>query len=70
MPQLEKRKKTTVEIPESILKNALRVSGKSINETISLGLRLVAAQDAFDELLKHQGSYKSTLKLKALRADR
>jgi hypothetical protein len=70
MPHLEKRKKTTVEIPESILKDALRVSGKSINETVSLGLRLVAAQDTFDELLKLRGSYKSGLKLKTLRADR
>ncbi|MBN8554151.1 MAG: hypothetical protein J0L93_01795 [Deltaproteobacteria bacterium] len=68
--QIEIRKKTTVEIPESLLREALRISGKSINETVSLGLRLVAAREASEDLLSMFGTYKSTFNFKKLRDDK
>ena len=66
----EIRKKTTVEIPEILLREALRVSGKSINETVSLGLKLVAAREASEDLLSMYGSYKSKFNFKKLRDDK
>ena len=70
MPKPIRKKKTTVELPEPLLKEALEVSGKPLNETIIMGLRLVAARKAFDSLLAMRGKYKSQLDLDELRQDR
>ncbi len=70
MKAAEKRKKTTVEISESLLNRALKVSGKSINETVALGLRLVSAKEAYDRLLELRGTYRSKMNIGKLREDR
>lgn len=64
-----KKKKTTVELPESLLKEALAVTGKSLNETIVMGLRLIAAKQAFDGLRSMRGRYKAKQSLDDLRGD-
>lgn len=69
MAKPERKRKTTVELPEALLKEALEVTGKPINETIALGLRLVAARKAFDRLRARRGKYRSKLDLAALRDD-
>jgi hypothetical protein len=64
-----KKKKTTVELPEVILRDALEVSGKSLNETVVMGLRLIAAQKSFADLRSMRGKYKSKLNVAEMRDD-
>ena len=69
MAVAQHKKKTTVELPEVLLKEALAVSGKSINETIVMGLKLIAARRSFERLRAQRGKFKSGLDLNRLRSD-
>lgn len=62
--------KITVHVPEELLRNARRSTGRGITETVREGLRLVAARRAYAGLRKLRGQAKVKLDLEALREDR
>lgn len=68
-PKKEKLTKTTVMLPESLLKEAQQVSGLGITPTLRMALELLSAKKRFSELLALKGTYKSKLNLKDLRED-
>jgi hypothetical protein len=63
-------RKVTVHLPEELLARAQQSTGKGVTETIRDGLRLVAAGDAYRELLRLKGKVKFSVNLKRLREDR
>lgn len=71
MPTLKIPKtKHTVEIPDTLLKDALKTTKTSIAETIRLGLKILSAQSAYRKLLQFQGKFNLKLNMKELRKDR
>lgn len=65
----EKLTKITAVLPEALLERAQDVTGSGITQTIRLGLELVAARKAYDEIREARGTYKSALDLDELRRD-
>jgi len=63
-------RKLTVMIPEELINDAVKESGKNITDTIKEGLEMVRAKNAFRGLLKKRGKEKIKLDVKALRDDR
>ena len=63
-------KKVTVHIPSDLLARARKRTGAGVTETIRRGLRLVAAEDAFDGLRRLRGKVKFSIDLDELRSDR
>ena len=63
-------RKVTVHLPDDLLARAQRTTGKGVTETIRDGLRLVAAGDAYRELLRLRGKVKFSVGLKRLKEDR
>lgn len=57
MRATEKIQKVTVNLPADLLKRAQGLSGKGITETLRMGLELVAATEAYEELRKMKGKY-------------
>ena len=62
--------KVTVELPADLLDRARKTTGEGITGTIRLGLQLVAAMRAQDELRALRGKVKFSLDLAASRQDR
>ena len=67
---METPKKITIQIPESLLKQAQKATGLGITPTIRQGLQLVAPGRAYGKLRQLRGKIKFSLDLKALRKDR
>jgi hypothetical protein len=63
-------RKVTVHLPEDLLKRAQASTGKGLTDTIRDGLTLVAAGDAYRELLRLRGKVRFSVNLKRLREDR
>jgi hypothetical protein len=63
-------RKITVEVPEDVLKKAQAFTGDGITQTVTAGLRRLAAIRAQQELRKLRGSFRFTLNLAELRDDR
>jgi hypothetical protein len=63
-------KKITVMLPEGLLNRALKATGEGITPTLRKGLELVAAKEAYLELLKLKGKFDLKIDLKELRKDR
>ncbi len=63
-------KKITVHISEELLEKAQAFTKEGITDTIRLGLKLVAASQAYEDLRTHKGRVKFSLNLKKLREDR
>ena len=63
-------RKVTVHLPEDLLARAQHSSGKGVTETIRDGLRLVAAGEAYRELLRLRGKVKFSVSVKKLKEDR
>lgn len=63
-------KKITVHVPEKLLDQAQLSTGQGITETVRLGLQLVAASRAYEELRNLRGKVKLSLALRKLREDR
>jgi len=64
-----KKKKITLEVPDTILKRATAVTGLGITPTIRKGLELVAASGAYVNLRTLKGKIKFSVKLSELRED-
>lgn len=67
---MRRRRKITVEVPEQLLKRAQKQSGEGVTETVRQGLELLAAAEAYDQLLKLRGSVKFSIDLETIRNDR
>jgi len=63
-------RKVTVHIEDDLLRRAQRASKAGVTETIRKGLQLLAARDAYDQLLKMEGKLKVSSNLDELREDR
>lgn len=67
---MQTARKITVQLPEELLEQALKSTGRGITSTIRQGLELVAAGRAFDKLRRLKGKVKLSVNLKRLREDR
>lgn len=67
---MQTARKITVQLPEELLEQALKSTGRGITSTIRQGLELVAAGRAFDKLRRLKGKVKFSVNLKRLREDR
>lgn len=67
MKAMAKRQKVTVNLPADLLKQAKKSTGKGITETIREGLKLVAAQEAYKELIKLKGKFPDMMSYKELK---
>jgi hypothetical protein len=63
-------RKITVEIPPDLLERAQRASGRSITQTVLIGLQLVAASEAYARLRRLRGKFQFQLTSEELKADR
>jgi len=63
-------RKITVLVPGELLDKAQRAARAGISETVRKGLKLLAANDAYDQLLEMRGRVKFSVDLNELRGDR
>ena len=61
--------KITVNVPESVLADALAVTGEGITQTVREGLERVARSRVYKQLGRMHGSSKIDLDIEALRED-
>jgi hypothetical protein len=62
-----KRKRVTANLPEELLEEAMRATGKGITVTLVEGLELVARRRAYQKLLALKGKLDLELDLDRLR---
>ena len=67
---MEAHRKITVLIHRELLAKAQKAARAGISETVRKGLELLAANDAYDRLLKMRGKGKFSVALSELRDDR
>jgi post-segregation antitoxin (ccd killing protein) len=67
---METEQKITVHVSKDLLARARRASGAGVSETVRKGLELLAARDAYDQLLRLEGKLKISMDLDELRKDR
>jgi len=65
----ERMRKLTILIPEKLLAKARRVSKSGITPTVRKGLELLAAQEAYERLLKMRGKGGFSMTWQELRGD-
>lgn len=63
-------KKITVHVPEDLLDKAQKSTGQGITETIRLGLQLLAASHAYEQLRALKGKVKFSISIDKMREDR
>ncbi len=68
--EMAEAKKITIQIPEDLLKNAMKFTREGITPTIRRGLELLAASQAYEELRKWRGKVKFSLSLDELRGNK
>ncbi len=68
-PMIEQTK-TTVQVPRELLTKARESTGKGITATVLQGLRLLAAQEAYQKLRNLKGKVQFSLQVDQLREDR
>lgn len=68
-PVGERRKKLTVFVPVDVLESALASSGENIAETVTTGLRMVAAAHAYTRLRALRGKVPTSIDIGVLRDD-
>ena len=67
---MAKLKKITVQVPESDLARAQKLTGEGVTETVRAALKKLASIQAQQELSKLRGTVKFSLTLDELRYDR
>jgi len=67
---MKSAKKITVHIQEDLLDKAQKSTGQGITETVRLGLQLVAASRAYEQLRSLRGKVKFSVSIDKLREDR
>jgi hypothetical protein len=63
-------RKITVEVPGEVLESAQAFTGEGVTETVRAALKKLASMQAQRELLKLRGTFKFSIDLDELRADR
>jgi hypothetical protein len=63
-------RKITVLVRSDLLRRAQKAARAGISETVRKGLELLAASDAYDQLLNMRGKVKFSVDLSELRNDR
>jgi hypothetical protein len=63
-------RKITVHVRGDLLERAQKASRAGVSETVRKGLELLAASEAYDQLLKMRGKVKFSIDLNELRKDR
>jgi hypothetical protein len=63
-------RKITVHVDRALLTGAQKATRGSISETVRKGLEVLAANEAYDQLLKLRGRVKFSVDLSRLRADK
>jgi hypothetical protein len=67
---MKQLKKLTVLLPDELVRAATKATRQGITPTLRLGLKLVAAKDAYETLRGLRGKAKLGLSWKQLRRDR
>jgi hypothetical protein len=67
---MERARKITVEVPAELLDKAQRASGTGITQTVRAGLQLMAASEAYAQLLKFRGKVRFSRSVAELKDDR
>jgi hypothetical protein len=67
---MEKARKSTVEVPQELLEEAQRASGTGITQTVRTGLQLVAASRTYARLRQLRGRVRFSRTLAELKGDR
>lgn len=62
--------KITAHVPAALLRRAQAATGKGVTETVRLGLDLLAAAKAAEELRRRRGTLRLEIDLAELRRDR
>ena len=62
--------KITIHVDRELLAKAQKATRGGISETVRKGLELLAASEAYDQLLKMRGKVKFSVNLDELREDR
>ena len=65
----EQTQKLTVIVPKDLLRRARRATKSGATPTVRKGLELLAARDAYDQLLKMRGRVKFSLTWQEMRGD-
>jgi len=63
-------RKITVEVPEELLTRAQKSTRAGVTATVRRGLELVAAGQAYEDLLRLKGKVRFSVDAKRLREDR
>ena len=63
-------RKYTIELEESLVKSAVKATGKSFTDTVRQGLKILASTEAYRELSKLRGTVDLALDVKELRKDK
>ena len=63
-------RKVTVELPSGLLEKAQEASGTGITQTIRLGLQIVAASKAYEEIRRLRGKVRFSHTWQELKDDR
>ncbi|MDZ4676507.1 MAG: hypothetical protein SGI74_03270 [Oligoflexia bacterium] len=64
---MKANKKYTLELEESLVKSAVKATGKSFTDTVRQGLKILASTEAYRELSKMRGTVDLELDVKAMR---
>jgi hypothetical protein len=67
---MAKARKITVEVPDELLKKAQRASGSGVTQTVRAGLQLMAASEAYAQLLQLRGKVRFSRSWQELKQDR
>lgn len=67
---MKAERKITVHVDRELLAKAQKATSAGVSETVRKGLELLAASEAYDQLLKMRGKMKFSIKLNELREDR
>lgn len=67
---MAKARKITVEVPAELLERAQRASGAGVTQTVRAGLQLMAASEAYAQLLRFRGKVRFSRSVKELKDDR
>lgn len=63
-------RKITVRVADDLIKKAQRQTGGTVTETVQQGLRLLAANGAYEQLRRARGTVCLAVDIRDLRADR
>jgi hypothetical protein len=62
--------KITIEVPKDLLAKARKFTGKGITQTVRSGLQVLAASEAYENLLKLEGKVRFSRTWQELKYDR